>query len=89
MNEIHDAYEELKNASIIDDRDIDDHPPADFDFGDHKGRLGTALNLLHRARLDISGEETDSYARGWRNRALNHISNAVHHLQYAMNYWRY
>jgi hypothetical protein len=89
MSEIRAAYQELKDASIIDDKDIDDQPPADFGFGDHKGRLGTALNLLHRARLDISGEETDSYARGWRNHALNHITNAVHHLQYAMNYWRY
>lgn len=89
MGDIRNAYQELKSASIIDDKDIDDQPPAQTSFYDHKGRLYHALDLLREARSDISREESDPEARGLRNKAIMHIDYGINHLKDAINYWRF
>ncbi len=89
MNDIRAAYTEMKNASILDDKDIDQHPPAQLRFDDHHGRVVKAMELLRKARTDISVEEEDPEARGLRNRAIMHINDAINHLKDAMDYWRY
>jgi hypothetical protein len=89
MGDIRAAYLELKDASIVDDKDIDDQPPPDMDYYDHSGRLHHAMDLLMHARHDISGEERDRAARGLRNRALVHIDEGVGALNNAITYWRY
>ena len=89
LGDIRAAYQELKNASILDDKDIDDQPPAQMNFADHRGRLHQALDLLLEARHDISREESDPEARGLRNRALVHIDEGVGKLNNAITYWQY
>jgi hypothetical protein len=87
--EIRAAYHELKEASITDGKDIDDQPPADMNFGDHKGRLHHAMDLLHEAHNDVTGEEEDPAARGLRGRALGHIDAAAQATHDAMVAWRF
>ncbi len=70
------AYQDLKGASIVDNKDINDQPPADTNFYDHRGRLHHALDLLHDAHDRVSGEEDDPAARGLRARALRDIDAA-------------
>jgi hypothetical protein len=44
---------------------------------DHAGRLHEALEYLRKARADISSEEDNGNAQGWRNRAIGHIDAAI------------
>jgi hypothetical protein len=70
------AYQDLKDASIVDSKDINDQPPPDTNFFDHRGRLHHALDLLHDAHDRVSGEEDDPAARGLRARAIRDIDAA-------------
>lgn len=89
LGDIRNAYQELKNASILDNKDIDDQPPAQTNFYDHRGRLNHALDLLREARDDISREEDDPEARGLRNKAIMHINYGINHIKDAIEYWRF
>jgi len=89
MRDVRAAYQELKNASIIDDKDIDDQPPAQLVSYDHRDRLTKALVLMREARTDISSEETDPEARRFRSAAINHINDGINDLKAAMEYWRF
>src|SRR5579871_435386 len=73
--EIDRAIAEIKHASVDDGKDLNDHPPIDAHLG-HRGRYHRALELLDKARNDIAREEDDSWARGLRNRAIEHIEGA-------------
>jgi hypothetical protein len=83
------AYQDLKNASIVDEKDIRDQPPADMNFWDHRGRLHHALDLLKEARTDISGEEEDPAARGLRRNATIDINVAIRATEAAINAWMF
>lgn len=89
LKEIGRAYQDLKDASIVDERDIADQPPADMDFGDHRGRLHRALDLLNEARNDIQGEEEDPAARGFRRGALKDLNKAIDATQDAIHAWQF
>ncbi len=85
LKAIHEAYQALKVAAIVDDKNIDDQPPADMVWGDHKGRLHKALDLLHDAHNEVAREEDDPAARGFRNDALAHIDKAAKETNAAMH----
>jgi hypothetical protein len=89
LKEIARAYQDLKDASIIDEKDINEQPPADMNFYDHRGRLHRALDLLHEARNDVSGEEEDPDARGFRHGALRDIDKAIRATNTAIEIWMY
>jgi hypothetical protein len=89
LKEIGRAYQDLKDASIVDEKDIADQPPADMNFYDRRGRLHHALDLLHEARNDISGEEEDPAARGFRRGALRDIDKAIHATDDAIHAWMF
>jgi len=89
MGEIRAAYGELKQASIVDSKDIDDQPPADFRFEDHSGRLHHAMDLLQKAHNDIASEEDNPAARDLRNRSTRHIDEAGRWTAAAMHAWRF
>ena len=89
MNSIRVAYKDLKDASIVDDKDIDDQPPPDFVFGDHSGRLHHAMDLLKKAHDEVSGEEDNPAARGFRNRAVHNIDDAGRWTASAIQAWRF
>lgn len=89
LKEIGRAYQDLKSAAIADERDIADQPPADMNFGDHRGRLHHALDLLYEARNDIQGEEEDPAARGFRKGALKDVNKAIDATQDAVHAWMF
>jgi hypothetical protein len=89
LKEIGRAYQDLKDASIIDEKDIADQPPADFNFWDHRGRLHHALDLLREAHNDVQGEEEDPAARGFRHGALRDIDKAIGATQDAIQAWMF
>jgi hypothetical protein len=89
LNEIRVAYQELKDASLVDDKDINDQPPANFDFGDHGGRLHRALDLLRDAHDQIAKEEDNPAARGLRDRAAHHIDDAGRATAAAIHAWHF
>ena len=89
LGEIRAAYGDLKQAAIVDNKDIDDQPPADFRFEDHRGRLRHALDLLHKAHNDIASEEDNPAARGLRDRSIRHIDDAGRWTDAALHAWHF
>jgi hypothetical protein len=74
--EIDAAIHEIKEAAIDDGKNLEDHPPVDARL-DWRGQLHKTLELLHKARHDVQGEEDNNFARGLRHRALEHIDAAI------------
>jgi hypothetical protein len=70
------AIREIKEAAIEDGKDLGDHPPVDVKL-DWPGRLHRSLELLRRARADVNEEEDNTYARGLKRRAIEHIDRAI------------
>jgi len=80
--EIDRAVFEIDQASVLDRRDLRDHPPVDERM-DRRGRFGRATELLREARAEIDREEDNPRAREWRNRAFGHIDAAIDQLRRA------
>jgi hypothetical protein len=76
VKQIDAAIKDIKEASIEDNKNIDDHPPVD-EKPDRIGRLHEAVDFLKKAHADIDHEEDDSFARGLRNRSYKHIDAAT------------
>lgn len=74
--EVEEAIVEIDRASVLDRKDLEDHPPIDTSL-DRPGRFGRILALLRSARKDISEEEDNPSAWGWRNAAFRHIDAAI------------
>jgi tetratricopeptide (TPR) repeat protein len=74
--EIDKAIDEIKKASIDDGKDVNWHPKVD-EVPDRGGRLHAAADYLRKAREDVNKEEDNGFARGLRNRALEHINGAI------------
>ena len=89
MKQIRYAYQALKDASIMDEKDIDAQPPTDMAFYDHRGRLHKALDLLNEARGDVRGEEDDPAARGLRHEAGKRIDDAIRATDDAIRSWNF
>ena len=70
------AIQEIKQASIDDGKDLNDHPPADV-HEPRAGRLHRALAALHTAHDDIAREEDNGAAQGLKARAIHHIDDAL------------
>ena len=83
------AYQNLKDAAITDDKNIDDQPPSAMDFGDHRGRLHHAMDLLRDAHNAVDKEEDDPAARGFKQRALSAIDHAAAETNAAMHAWNF
>jgi hypothetical protein len=83
------AYQNLKDASIVDGKDIVDQPPADMNFDERSGRLHRAMDLLHDAHNEVAREEDDPAARGFKQRALVQIDRAAAATDAAMHAWNY
>jgi hypothetical protein len=77
VQEIDKAINEIKAASIDDGKNLNDHPPIDAHL-DRKGKLHEALELLKKTHNDLSREEDYHDARGLKDRALKHVSEAWH-----------
>jgi len=85
------AIHELDRAGWLDRKDMDDRPRIDTRL-DRPGRFRNAMELLVRARRDISMEEDNPNAAGWRDLAYRHIDAAIDQLRRAardlrMDHW--
>jgi hypothetical protein len=83
------AYQSLKDASIVDGKDIVDQPPPDMAFADRRGRLHRAMDLLRRAHDEVNGEEDDPAARGFKKRAIMQIDSAAKATDAALHAWNF
>ena len=86
VDEIDRAITEIKQASIDDGKDVNDHPPVDASWDEH-GRFHKALEMLDRARHDISEHEDNAYAQGLQHRALYHVEKAHHFVKEIVDQW--
>jgi len=77
------SISELKQAALDDWKPVADMPPVDASL-DRRGRLRQALEVLGRARNDMSQEEDNAAARGWRNRAVSHLDQAINFVRRAI-----
>ena len=89
IEEIDRAIAEAKRAAIDDGKNIDDHPPVDVRIG-WEGRFRKAMELLDRARGDLSFVETNMAAAPWRDAARANVERARGFVEKAMrdSWWR-
>jgi len=69
------AMKEIKRAAIDDGKNPEDHPAIDTNVR-HRDRLHKVMALLGSARRDLTVQEDDKVALGWRKAALKHIADA-------------
>jgi hypothetical protein len=77
------AIGEIKHAAIMDGKDVQDHMPVDAHMV-RDGRLHKALELLDKAKQDVSGEEDQPDTQGLQLRVLHHIDEARHSTKHAI-----
>jgi hypothetical protein len=84
ITEIDRAIHEAKVAAIEDGKNLADHPKEDAHL-DHPGRLHHAMELLRKAKADVSGEEDNPESREMRHRVLEHVDAAMHATERAIH----
>ncbi len=89
IDEIDRAIAEAKRAAIDDGKNIDDHPPVEARAG-WEGRFRRAEELLDSALRNLSFEEDNRDAAGWRAAARQNVQNAKTFVEKAMraSWWR-
>jgi hypothetical protein len=87
IDEIDKAIGEIKQASIDDGKNLEDHPPVDANL-DYRGRFHKALELLGHAHEDVSKFEDNVFATGLQHRAVEHIDKAHRELKNIIDSWR-
>jgi L-lysine 2,3-aminomutase len=82
LSEIRDAIGDLKFASHIDEKNLADVPPDKT--MPPEGRFHKINDLLSSAYKDTKQPESDTVARPYKDRALDHIYNAQKAIQPAL-----
>jgi hypothetical protein len=82
--EIDRAINDITRAAVDDGKNVHQHPRVDAHL-DRASRLHNVLELLHRARTDVSGEETNPEVREVRRRAFEHIDAAIQSTERALH----
>jgi hypothetical protein len=70
------AINDIKQASIDDGKNLEDHPAVDAKEP-RSGRLHKALDALRAARKDVEQEEDNNYAQGLKARSIRNIDDAI------------
>jgi hypothetical protein len=83
IDQIDKAINDIKHAAIMDGKDIQDHMPVDAHLV-RDGRLHKALELLDKAKRDVSGEEDQPDTQGLQLRTIHHIDEARHAVAHAI-----
>jgi hypothetical protein len=83
IDHIDKAIGEIKKAAIMDGKNIQDHVPVDANLP-RAGRFHKALDLLDKARRDVSGEEDQPGTAGLQLRVLENIDSARGSVQHAI-----
>jgi hypothetical protein len=74
----------IKQAAIMDGKNIQDHVPVDAHL-ERTGRFHKALELLDKASHDVSGEEDQPDTMGLQQRVIRQIGEARHSVQHAID----
>ena len=83
IDHIDKAIGEIKHAAIMDGKNIQDHMPVDAHMV-RDGRFHKALELLDKAKQDVSGEEDQPDTQGLQSRVLHHIDEARRSVKHAI-----
>jgi len=75
VDDIDQAMGEIKRASIDDGKTADDRPPIDANVS-HRDRLHEVQALIESASRNLSADEDDKAALGWRARAVKDVADA-------------
>ena len=75
ISKIDTAINEIKQAAIDDGKDINHHVVVDAHLA-RAGRFHKALELLNKAKEDVSREEDQADTRGLQLRVIHHIDEA-------------
>jgi len=75
IDHIDKAIGEIKKAAIMDGKNVQDHVPVDAHLA-RTGRFHKALELLDKAKRDVSGEEDQPDTQGLQLRVIHHIDEA-------------
>ncbi len=70
------AIKKIKEASIDDGKNLEDHPADDAGDNYYRGRLHRALDSLRAAKEDVNQEEDNDFAKHLKHRAIEDIENA-------------
>jgi hypothetical protein len=81
------AIDEIKRAAIMDGKNIADHMPVDTHLP-LRGRFHKALDLLNKAKADVSGEEDQPDTQGLQMRVIHHIDEAHRSVKHAIETMR-
>jgi tetratricopeptide (TPR) repeat protein len=73
---VREAIRLIDTAAVIDKRDMDDNPPVDT-YPDRGGRFRAIFQLLTAAKQDLTQQEQNLSAVGWRDAAVGQIDQAV------------
>lgn len=83
VNAVNQAIGEIDRASVLDKKDMDDHPAVDTNLK-CLGKFREIFRLLRAAQTDIDQEEDNPNARPWRNRANGQINEARQYVKRAI-----
>ncbi len=78
------AIQTVRRAAMADDKDMNFSPPPDADLG-YEGRLHAMIDLLRKARENVTRAEDNPNARGQQRMAILHIDAAMHAAERAIN----
>ena len=78
------AIGEIKKAAIMDGKNIQDHVAVDAHLN-RTGRFHKALELLDKAKRDVSGEEDQPDTQGLQLRVIHHIDEARRSVLHAID----
>lgn len=80
---VNQAIGEIDRASVLDKKDMDDHPAVDTNLK-CLGKFREIFRLLRAAQTDIDQEEDNPAARPWRGRANGQINEARQYVKRAI-----
>jgi hypothetical protein len=78
------ALDLIKKASIDDGKNVNDHPPVD-EKPDRAGRLQQATEFVEKAVKDVNMQEDNPTANGFRDQAMQHMSEAIKRIGLAIH----
>lgn len=84
IDHIDKAIGEIKKAAIMDGKNVQDHLPVDAQLA-RTGRFHKALELLDKAKHDVSGEEDQPDTMGLQLRVMHQIDEARRSVQHAID----
>lgn len=73
---VREAIHEIDAAAAWDRKDLEDHPHVDT-YPNRAGRFQAIARFLFGAKHDIEREEDNPAAKGWRDRAIRDIDEAI------------